>query len=53
MSQIQNTGDGKIKLTFLKKMSILWPYISHRFKDQLNSVWIIIAYLLLFQIVIP
>lgn len=52
MSQIQNTGDGKIKLTFLKKMSILWPYISHRFKDQLNSVWIIIAYLLLFQIVI-
>src|SRR3990172_9207426 len=52
MGQEQNYGSGKIKLTFSKTMDILKPYISSRFMDQLKSVWIIIAYLVLFQIVI-
>ena len=52
MAQEQNYGSGKIKLTFSEKIDILKPYISSRFMDQLKSVWIIITYLVLFQIVI-
>jgi len=52
MAQEQNYGSGKIKLTFSKTVEILKPYVSSRFLDQLKSVWVIIAYLMLFQIVI-
>ncbi len=52
MSEEQNYGSGKIKLTFSKTWEILKPYLKSRFMDQLKSVWIIIAYLVLFQIVL-
>jgi hypothetical protein len=52
MAQEQNYGSGKIKLTFSKTLDILKPYVRSRFMDQLKSVWIIIAYLVLFQIVL-
>ena len=47
-----NSVNHKLKLDFAGVLGILRPYISNRFLEQLKSVWIIIAYLVLFQILI-
>jgi hypothetical protein len=47
-----NSGNDKLKLGFSGVLGILRPYIRSRFLEQLKSVWIIIVYLLLFQILI-
>ena len=41
-----------LKLSTGEKFNILRPYVSDRFFEQLKSVWLIIAYLILFQIVV-
>lgn len=48
----KNSGSDKIKLGFAEVVGILRPYIRGRFLEQLKSVWIIIVYLVLFQILI-
>ena len=45
-----NSGNDKLKLGFAGVLGILRPYIRSRFLEQLKSVWVIIAYLVLFQI---
>lgn len=45
-------GITPLKLGAREKLGILKPYISERFMDQLKSVWLIIAYLILFQLLI-
>jgi hypothetical protein len=52
MSQNHSYGKGKLRLDFSHKWEILKPYISGRFLDQVKSVWVIIAYLIIFQIII-
>jgi hypothetical protein len=47
-----NPGNDKLKLGFSGVLGILRPYIRSRFLEQLKSVWIIIVYLILFQILI-
>jgi hypothetical protein len=48
----QQYGQGKIKLGFKKKLDILKPYVKNRFVEQVKSVWVIIAYLILFQLLV-
>ncbi|HSB94095.1 MAG TPA: DUF1538 domain-containing protein [Flavitalea sp.] len=48
----QISGNKKIKLGFSGVVGILRPYIRSRFLEQLKSVWVIIAYLILFQILV-
>jgi hypothetical protein len=52
MSKNQNYGPGKLKLSFSEKMKILAPYVSDRFFSQVKSVWLIIVYLLAFQLIV-
>src|SRR6188508_174321 len=47
-----NSNSDKLKLSFAGVLGILRPYIRSRFLEQLKSVWIIIAYLVLFQVLI-
>ena len=51
MSKI-NPGNDKLKLGFAGVLGILRPYVRSRFLEQLKSVWVIIAYLVLFQVLI-
>lgn len=41
-----------LKLSTGEKFSILKPYISDRFMDQFRSIWLIITYLILFQLLV-
>lgn len=52
MSKVQDYGTDKISLGFSKTMTILLPYIWNKIVEQVKIVWFIIAYLLLFQIIV-
>ncbi|MBL4658339.1 MAG: DUF1538 family protein, partial [Flavobacteriales bacterium] len=52
MSPEQDTGTGKLKLSFAKTMDIIKPYVTNRFMEQVKGVWFIIFYLVAFQIVV-
>ncbi len=52
MAYEQRYGPEETRLGFWRSVGILWPYLRTRFLDQVRSVWFIVAYLLLFQIVI-
>jgi len=41
-----------LELSLSEKLSILWPYISDNFLSQLKSIWFIVAYLAVFQILV-
>lgn len=47
-----DSGNDKLKLGFAEVIGILRPYVRGRFLEQLKSVWVIIVYLVLFQILI-
>jgi len=51
MSNTTSRND-RLKLGFSGVLGILRPYIRSRFLEQLKSVWVIIAYLILFQVLI-
>lgn len=42
----------QLDLSLREKFSILWPYITENFFAQLKSIWFIIAYLAIFQILV-
>lgn len=42
----------QVELSFSEKASILWPYIKDNFLGQLKSIWFIVAYLAVFQILV-
>jgi hypothetical protein len=48
----QQYGQRKIKLGFKRKLDILKPYVKNRFFEQVKSVWVIIVYLILFQLLV-
>jgi hypothetical protein len=52
MKSEQNYGTGKLKLSFPKIIGILVPYIKSKFLEQIKSIWFIIFYLVIFQVVI-
>jgi len=52
MIKEQDYGTGKLKLSFVEKYNILAPYVSSRFMEQVKSVWFIITYLLVFQLLV-
>jgi hypothetical protein len=41
-----------IELSLAEKFSILWPYITDNFLAQLKSIWFIVFYLAVFQVLI-
>ncbi len=41
-----------LELSLSEKLSILWPYITDNFLSQLKSIWFIVAYLAVFQILV-
>jgi len=47
-----NSSNDKLKLGFAGVLGILRPYVRSRFLEQLKSVWVIIVYLVLFQLLI-
>ena len=47
-----NDSTMTVQLTWAEKFNILKPYFADRFLDQLKNVWLIITYLVLFQMVI-
>ncbi len=42
----------QIELSLSEKLSILWPYITENFLSQLKSIWFIVAYLAIFQVLV-
>ncbi len=49
----QNTGGGKrIRISFQQAIGLILPYIKSRVMEQVRSVWLIILYLVLFQILV-
>ena len=40
---------GKVRVTFSQAMGLLGPYVKDRLMEQVKSVWLIIAYLIVFQ----
>jgi len=43
---------GDVRLSFGETLKILGPYFYENFAEQLRSIWFIVAYLLLFQILV-
>ena len=41
-----------IDLSLSEKLNILWPYIAENFLAQLKSIWFIVAYLAVFQVLV-
>lgn len=41
-----------VELSLSEKVSILWPYIKDNFLGQLKSIWFIVAYLAVFQVLV-
>ncbi len=41
-----------VRLGFVDSCTILWPYLRDNFIDQIKSVWFIVVYLALFQILV-
>ncbi len=49
----QTKGDSKhIKISFQQAIGLIFPYIRSRVMEQVRSVWLIILYLVLFQILV-
>ena len=48
---MKNT-DLLVDLSLSEKASILWPYIKENFLSQLKSIWFIVAYLAVFQVLV-
>ncbi|MFQ5902927.1 MAG: DUF1538 domain-containing protein, partial [Candidatus Binatia bacterium] len=46
---LQESGEEKIKISFLDALKILWPYSWDKLREQIKSVFPIIAYLFFFQ----
>ncbi len=46
------TPNLNIQLSIWQKLSILWPYITENFLAQLKSIWFIVVYLALFQVLV-
>ncbi|MDH5719047.1 MAG: DUF1538 domain-containing protein [Spirochaetia bacterium] len=51
MEAIKNTLP-KIKMTWKERLTILKPYLGDRIYEQIKNVWLIITYLILFQLII-
>ena len=41
-----------MELSSAQQLSILWPYIKDNFLSQLKSIWFIVAYLAVFQVLV-
>jgi len=42
----------QLDLSWSEKLSILWPYLAGNFLSQLKSIWFIVVYLALFQVLV-
>ena len=51
-SNVQDYGSGKVKLGLKKTLSIIMPYLGKKTMEQVKSVWFIIFYLVLFQVLV-
>ena len=49
MGQSGQQSSGKVKVTFSQAMGMIGPYVKDRILEQIKAVWLIIAYLILFQ----
>ena len=45
-------SSGNISVTFSQAMSMLGPYVKEKIVEQIKSVWLIVVYLVLFQMVV-
>lgn len=43
---------GRIKLTFKDALGLLFPYLRSRIVEQIKSIWLLILYLILFQMMV-
>ncbi len=48
----EQKSSGKVKISFKQMLQMLYPYTKNRIMDQIKSVWIIVAYLIVFQVFI-
>ena len=46
------TATERVRLSFGDTLKILTPYVLENLKEQLRAIWFIVAYLLLFQILV-
>ncbi len=51
-SNVQDYGSGKVKLGVKKTLNIITPYFVKKVMEQVKSVWFIIFYLILFQVLV-
>jgi hypothetical protein len=47
-----NTSSPNLKLSLNEKTKLITPYAYDRLKEQISSVWLIITYLILFQLIV-
>ena len=46
----KSNSNNKVKISFKQSLGLIYPYIKNRIVEQLKAVWIIILYLVLFQV---
>ena len=42
----------RFRLGLRDTLRVLWPYVKRNFMDQVNGIWFIVAYLILFQLLV-
>lgn len=42
----------RFRLGLRDALRVLWPYVRRNFLNQVSSIWFIVAYLILFQILV-
>ena len=47
-----NQRHGPVRLGLRASLAILWPYFRDNLADQIRSIWFIVAYLALFQVLV-
>ena len=52
MTQKRQQYETKVKITFSQAMKMIGPYVKQRLTEQIKSIWLIIAYLVAFQMFI-
>lgn len=46
------TTNPRFKLGLRDTLGVLWPYVQRNFLDQVKGIWFIVAYLILFQLLV-
>ena len=52
MKKIATVNSDRLKLGFRDTVRIIWPYLKRNFMNQIEGIWFIVTYLIVFQLLI-